>query len=65
MSAAKKHAPRVMTPRDLQRLRGEAAPSTHLARYELANDLGARVVLDEPCPCCGAHVRVACSEGVN
>ncbi len=63
--STKKIPPRLMRPADLERLRGEARPSTHLARYELANDRGARCVLDEPCPegDCGAGPHVQCFAG--
>jgi hypothetical protein len=56
---------RIMTMNDVTRLRDTAATSTHLARYELANDRGARRVLDEPCPegDCGAGPGVQCFGG--
>jgi hypothetical protein len=56
---------RVMTPADVKRLRGDARPGTHLARYDLANSRNARRVLDEPCPepSCGAGPGVQCFSG--
>lgn len=54
---------KTLRPADLKRLRGEAAPTTHLARYEAANNAGVGCVLDVPCIDCGAPTRKACFEG--
>ena len=43
-----------MTPIDMDRLRGDAPPETHLARYERAHFAGARRVIHVACPDCGA-----------
>jgi hypothetical protein len=55
---------RILTIADMSRLRGSAAPSTHLARYDLANGAPARAevknVLDVACPDCGAVAGVPC-----
>ena len=53
---------KIMTVKDMTRLRGDSAWHTHLARFELANDNSKRVVLDEACPYCGAHVGEQCHE---
>ena len=52
-----------MTMADLRRLRGEAKRSTHLVRYDVANDANAARVLDVPCQHCGAAIGVQCFEG--
>jgi hypothetical protein len=38
---------------DIDRLRGDAPKTTHLARYERANDEHAKHVRDVTCPDCG------------
>ncbi len=48
---------------DMDRLRGDAPPSTHLARYERAHDAGARRVLRVACPDCGARANALCAVG--
>lgn len=50
-----------MTSADIDRLRGDAPRSTHLARYERAHTLGARRVLLVSCPDCGALAGALCS----
>lgn len=50
----------IFTIADIDRLRGEAQRGTHLARYELAVRLGAKRVLGEPCPDCGAAADNQC-----
>jgi hypothetical protein len=56
---------RILRPSDINRLRGDAKPRTHLARYELANNRHAHRVLDEPCPesDCGAAPGSQCFSG--
>ncbi len=51
---------KVMTMADVKRLRGQAPEKTHLARFELANDRGAKAVLDVRCPECGAPPAAWC-----
>ncbi len=53
-------SPGPMTPDDINRMRGDAARSTHLARYERAHNAGARRVLDVTCPDCGAYSHAPC-----
>jgi hypothetical protein len=57
---------RIMRPSDIERLRGQAAKSTHLARYEHANDAPARAevtsVLDVACPHCGVDAGAQCAQ---
>jgi uncharacterized OB-fold protein len=46
---------KVMTMADVRRLSVDGAPkTTHLARFEHANDVGAKKVFDVTCPECGA-----------
>lgn len=46
---------KIMTMNDVKRLRGSAPQTTHLARFEWANDHNAKNVLDVACPDCGAY----------
>lgn len=54
---------RVMRTSDIARLRGNAEPSTHLARYQRALDTGASRVLAVACPECGACAERQCLKG--
>lgn len=51
---------RIMRPSDIARLRGNAEPSTHLARYERAHTIGVKSVLAVTCPECGACAERQC-----
>jgi hypothetical protein len=44
----------------MDRLRGDASRSTHLARYEAAHESGVKRVLLVACPDCGARASYAC-----
>jgi hypothetical protein len=51
-----------MTGKDIDRLRGDALRTTHLARYENAhNNEKAKCVLDVPCPDRGMPAFKQCS----
>jgi hypothetical protein len=54
-----------MTIDDIERLRGEALPTTHLARYEEATEAPELDVITEvlqvPCPYCGADAGDQCT----
>ena len=54
---------KIMTMADVTRLRGDppCPKTTHLARFELANDQGAENVLRVECPHCGAKPRDPCA----
>jgi|HubBroStandDraft_2_1064218.scaffolds.fasta_scaffold162113_4 hypothetical protein len=52
---------KIMTPADITRLRGDAPTETHLARYDRANEAGARRVLLVSCPFCGAAIDKVCA----
>ena len=54
---------KVMTMDDVRRLKGQALPATHLARYEAAHDAGKACVLDVPCVECGAAISIQCLGG--
>lgn len=54
---------RIMTVKDMVRLRGDAARHTHLVRFEVANDRNKKLVLDESCPHCSAKVGEQCHVG--
>lgn len=54
-----------MTTDDMARLRGDAPPSTHLARYERAHEVGVHRVLRVICPDCGARVGALCTSLTN
>lgn len=65
LSFAKVEIARVMRTSDIARLRGNAEPSTHLARYQRAHDMGASHVLAVACPeaWCGACAERQCLKG--
>jgi len=48
---------------DIERLRGSAIKTTHLIRYETANDKGADSVLAIACLHCGAAPGAQCKRG--
>ena len=54
----------IMKPSDVERLRGSAAPDTHLVRYDRANSAPKRAkvreVLDVDCPDCWASAGDPC-----
>jgi len=62
---------KIMKPSDIENLRGNAQPQTHLARYDAANSAppraAVRFVLDIECPEeeCGADVGEQCRDWVR
>lgn len=55
-----KNITKITWPNDMSRLKGDAAPTTHLRRYTLANNAGEKAVLDVHCDECGAAERMQC-----
>jgi len=51
---------KILTPKDIDRLRDKADKNTHLIRYEHANNREVKSVLKVQCPECGAPKTVQC-----
>jgi hypothetical protein len=60
---------KIMTIADVDRLRGDADPGTHLARYDHANSAparaGVKTVIDVWCPACEALAGEPCHSVQN